>query len=65
MTATYSRIPPSIAPSRFAPNAVVEADTSWHRWAKMTFATKTGISATTIAVAKRGTADCKGERARR
>jgi hypothetical protein len=39
---TYSRVPPTMAPSRFAPNAAVGSAVSRNRSAKIRFATKIG-----------------------
>ena len=55
MSAVYSRIPPTIAPSRFAPNAVADAATSLNRWVKIRLAKKIGKNASVDAATNRGT----------
>src|SRR5581483_7298675 len=54
-SARYSRTPPTIAPSRFAPKATVAAPTVRKRCAKTRFARKIGANATAVAAKKRGT----------
>src|SRR5436853_7077873 len=55
MSAMYSSTPPSIAPSRFAPNAVVGSSVSRKREANTRFAMNTGKNARAVATKKRGT----------
>src|SRR4051812_44891037 len=50
--AVYSRSPPTMAPSRLAPNATVEVPTSRKRSAKIRFAKKIGANARATAAGK-------------
>src|ERR1700730_6052613 len=56
-SARSSETPPSIAPSRLAPNAAVEDPASRKRWLKMRLARKIGAKATLVAARKRGTGE--------
>jgi len=57
MSDRYSKIPPIIAPSRFAPKAVVESPVSRNRWEKTMLARKIGAKAMATAATKRGSGD--------